>query len=943
MAAKSKQAESDRPPRAPGMRRGRTRKVEDWAVRHVNDVIADEFGWHFGRDPLPDYGVDALAEVVGDDDLVTGRLLGIQVKGSEKRFSGARGTGWPFSDHNDHLAYWLSYSVPVIVVLVNKQREAFWQAVTPETVTERRDRFSMTVPWHQPFDATARAALLALARQGGGMLESLPAHYAVLPPAAIGPLRRAEASDHYGAARLAERLASGREQPGLTAAMLVAAQPLWIVNSSAAQDLWLAVGVYAEQHGKSAEAGRAFAEAAQVPGSRTAQAAAAAGMAFLGSDRIAARGHLLQARAAGLILPADAALSMLDLPEDDWRPPLIPPSVGAASRQELEEWPNVLAFLAEEAARRGSLDEAVGYAERAVESAGNQAAPLKLTLGRYVQRRAAAGDMSVRQQRRAARLAREVVDDRRRWDGPSGEALAFLLDIQLPVDAAAAVREALPASEGGVATDAEAGMLEVASRGALAATIAGNTGAFDFFLRRLPDGPHRSEVLALQAEQAGQPAAASIAVWSRVLEEAADHAMATWCIISLARLGHWPARAEEMHDRGIVPDDAYAVLKAVCQCNSGDAALGLARLRALAETSAMAAGEFVALIEQLEGAVKAIEECERQAARWHAPALIQRLLDLHGRAGDPDRAAELIGRVLPDDSFPAEARLGLCTWLTARKCGEQEYADAVTVASRGLEIGDDPDLAWLLVKALFNDGKVTRARQVLGRHQLKPAGSAETHLWLMLRRGVPLSPDDARTMTTIARQETDPALREAAVGILIREVLHGPDGTAVAWDPDIVEEVALLRDEAAARDGGGPSPAGQDGTVPASGAGAAEPQAVDARRLLRDVRAGRSSQADIGRLAGLPYAAVLLRRPALIHPAADLRPALGQPAEGRAAGTFRRGLRRGPVLPAPAQPARCGRPGPYPLCPPPDHHRLAGDPQPGRQPRPSAKPQRRGA
>ena len=32
----------------------------------------------------------------------------------------------------------------------------------------------------------------------------------------------------------------------------------------------------------------------------------------------------------------------------------------------------------------------------------------------------------------------------------------------------------------------------------------------------------------------------------------------------------------------------------------------------------MAAGEFVALIEQLEGAVKAIEECERQAARWHA-------------------------------------------------------------------------------------------------------------------------------------------------------------------------------------------------------------------------------------------------------------------------------------------------------------------------------------
>ena len=97
-----------------------------------------ELGWRFGRDPLPDYGVDALAEVVGNDNLVTGRLPGIQVKGSER--SGSAGSAAPAglsATMTTTLAYWLSYSVPVIVVLVNKQREAFWQAVTPETVTER--------------------------------------------------------------------------------------------------------------------------------------------------------------------------------------------------------------------------------------------------------------------------------------------------------------------------------------------------------------------------------------------------------------------------------------------------------------------------------------------------------------------------------------------------------------------------------------------------------------------------------------------------------------------------------------------------------------------------------------------------------------------------------------------------------------------------------------
>jgi hypothetical protein len=52
------------------MRRRETQRPEDRAVRRVNDVVTDDLQWNFGREPLPDYGVDALAEVVADDDLV---------------------------------------------------------------------------------------------------------------------------------------------------------------------------------------------------------------------------------------------------------------------------------------------------------------------------------------------------------------------------------------------------------------------------------------------------------------------------------------------------------------------------------------------------------------------------------------------------------------------------------------------------------------------------------------------------------------------------------------------------------------------------------------------------------------------------------------------------------------------------------------------------------
>ena len=240
----------------PGMRRERTQQAEERAVVRVNSVVVEELKWHSGKTPLPDFGVDVLTEIVAADNLVTGRLIGIQVKGGKSWFRRRKGDlGWVFREDSDHLAYWLGYSLPVIVVLVNEEREAFWQAITPETVTEQKAGFTVVVPRAQRFDRSALEPLLALARRGGGLLESLPEHYAVLPASAVRPLRRAEGADHLAAARLAERLASGRDHPDLTVRSLVAAQPTWLAQSVAAQDLWLTAGAYAEQHGHRGAAG----------------------------------------------------------------------------------------------------------------------------------------------------------------------------------------------------------------------------------------------------------------------------------------------------------------------------------------------------------------------------------------------------------------------------------------------------------------------------------------------------------------------------------------------------------------------------------------------------------------------------------------------------------------------------------------------------------------
>jgi len=864
------------------MRRGQNHKAEAWALVKVHHVLVEELKWHSGNNTLPDFGVDVFTEIVAVDDVVTGGLIGIQVKGGKSWFRRKCDQGWVFSSDDDHLAYWFGNSLPVIVVLVNEQRQAFWAAITPDTVTEKEGTFSVIVPREQRFDGSALEPLLALACQRAGLLGSLPEHCAVLPAAAVHPLRRADGPDRQAAVRLAKGLADGLDHPDLAVLSLIAARPTWITRSPAVQDLWLAAGAYAEQHGYRDVAGSAFAEAARAVGPQAAVASAAAGMALLFADRAAAREHLLRARKGGQVMLAEVGLSMLDVPEGQLVPAVIPPSVALASAEELDERPNVLSFLANNAARAGDLDAAVAFSERALASVGSQESAIRLELARFIHRRAVSGDMSPREIRQAVQHARAVIEERRRWRGPSAEALAFLLDIYIPGDTAAAVTAALPAQEGGTATDAESRSADVAFRGALAAMLTGKAHAYQFLMDKLQDGRHRRYVLAAEIEAKGHPAEQRVRAWTHVLEAPGDDPLAVQATAALARLGHWPPQAEEMHDHGVLPDDAYQLLRAIWEYHAGDPMMGLARLRALADTSALAAGELVTLVEHRDGWAAAAAECERQLRKWPAPQLTLRLLDLHGKNGNLDRAEELVRQVVPDPSFAASVRLDLCEWYTARKGTEGHLAEAATFAEQGLTIGDHPGLAWNLVKVLHMNGKIDRAREALRRYRPQPVSEDETTLWMQLHLGVPLSPDDARTMIGIAERQPDGDFRAATIGILLREVIFTSPEPGRPCPSDVTEAVTRLREQAESRPGSLLRLHGDDDETLRARLTITQPDPAAYQALIREVHQDRKGQADLARFDRQPYATMLLNRPAGIIPATDLRPALRRAGESAA-------------------------------------------------------------
>ncbi|HEX3426786.1 MAG TPA: hypothetical protein VHT30_11680 [Acidimicrobiales bacterium] len=113
----------------------------------------------------------------------------------------------------------------------------------------------------------AREAVLRTAwRRDQRPVEGFAANLALLPDAVAAHLIAAAAADKVAAAVLADMLAAGRSEPGLTATALLGGSPGWLSQSSVAAELWDAVGSYLDEHEFQLDAGRAFFNAASARG-----------------------------------------------------------------------------------------------------------------------------------------------------------------------------------------------------------------------------------------------------------------------------------------------------------------------------------------------------------------------------------------------------------------------------------------------------------------------------------------------------------------------------------------------------------------------------------------------------------------------------------------------------------------------------------------------------
>jgi Domain of unknown function (DUF4365) len=139
-------------------------QVSALGVTHTQLAVVSELGWLFREQPTEDYGSDAQVELV-EGNVVSGMLLGFQIKSGVSWFHEPGPGGWWYRPDAKHVQYWLSHSLPIVVVLFHPDTvRCHWQLVSRDTLVDTSaGGYKLFVPDAQVLEESARGPLRKVA------------------------------------------------------------------------------------------------------------------------------------------------------------------------------------------------------------------------------------------------------------------------------------------------------------------------------------------------------------------------------------------------------------------------------------------------------------------------------------------------------------------------------------------------------------------------------------------------------------------------------------------------------------------------------------------------------------------------------------------------------------------------------------------------------------
>lgn len=145
--------------------------IERIGIHRSALIFLEQFGWIEREQPISDFGIDMHVEIV-NEGVPTGQIFAIQIKSGISYFKEETSTGYIYRGKNKHLEYWLSQSLPVIILIYEPNfNSVFWQLVKPSNTIKTEKAWKIEIPKNQ---------LLERAKEDLRKIYHNPNHYVLM-------------------------------------------------------------------------------------------------------------------------------------------------------------------------------------------------------------------------------------------------------------------------------------------------------------------------------------------------------------------------------------------------------------------------------------------------------------------------------------------------------------------------------------------------------------------------------------------------------------------------------------------------------------------------------------------------------------------------------------------------------------------------------------------
>jgi uncharacterized protein DUF4365 len=144
----------------------RQSNVDRQGVALTNFIFEHRLHWTFRELTGPDFGIDALVEIISDGN-TTGDLIALQVKSGESYLDERTDKGFVFREEDKrHLEYWQLYSIPVLLILCSPERQqCWWQPIDLDLIEFTYKGWKTIVPLENELGEKSAEAILAFVKK----------------------------------------------------------------------------------------------------------------------------------------------------------------------------------------------------------------------------------------------------------------------------------------------------------------------------------------------------------------------------------------------------------------------------------------------------------------------------------------------------------------------------------------------------------------------------------------------------------------------------------------------------------------------------------------------------------------------------------------------------------------------------------------------------------